>query len=200
MDFHISFNMQNQKKINIVVAVTGASGAIYAKVLLEKLSQLSAQIDNNGVVFSENAKMVWNFELQDTPFDKHPFKTFDSKDFFAPFASGSSKYDVMIICPCTMGTMGRIAAGLANDLITRTADVMLKERRKLILVTRETPLNLIHINNMKLITEAGGIICPANPSFYCKPKNIEELVSTVIDRVLDLSGFEINYKRWEENI
>jgi flavin prenyltransferase len=192
--------MQNQKKINIVVAVTGASGAIYAKVLLEKLSQLSLQIVKSGVVFSENAKAVWNHEMPDTPFDQYPFKIYESKDFFAPFASGSSKYDVMIICPCTMGTMGRIAAGLANDLITRTADVMLKERRKLILVTRETPLNLIHIKNMKLITEAGGIICPANPSFYGKPKNIEELVSTVIDRVLDLSGFEINYKRWEENI
>ena len=192
--------MQSQKKINIVVAVTGASGAIYAKMLLEKLSQLSVQIDKSGVVFSKNAKAVWNFEMPDIPSDQYPFKMYDSKDFFAPFASGSSKYDVMIICPCTMGTMGRIAAGLANDLITRTADVMMKERRKLILITREAPLNLIHINNMKLITEAGGIICPANPSFYSKPKTIKELVSTVIDRVLDLSGFEINYKRWEENI
>jgi flavin prenyltransferase len=192
--------MQNQKKINIVIAVTGASGAIYAKVLLEKLSQLSSQLDRSTVVFSENAKQVWSYEMPDIPFNKHSFKMYDNRDFFAPFASGSSKYEVMIICPCTMGTMGRIAAGLANDLITRTADVMLKERRKIILVTRETPMNLIHINNMKLITEAGGIICPANPSFYSKPKNIEELVSTVIDRVLDLSGFEINYKRWEENI
>jgi len=192
--------MQSQKKINIVVAITGASGSIYAKVLLEKLSKLSAQIDKSGVVFSKNAKAVWNFEMPDIPSDQYPFKMYDSKDFFAPFASGSSKYDVMIICPCTMGTMGRIAAGLANDLITRTADVMMKERRKLILITREAPLNLIHINNMKLITEAGGIICPANPSFYSKPKTIKELVSTVIDRVLDLSGFEINYKRWEENI
>jgi 4-hydroxy-3-polyprenylbenzoate decarboxylase len=95
-----------------------------------------------------------------------------------------------------MGTMGRIASGVSNDLITRTADVMLKERRKLILVTREMPLNLIHINNMKSVTEAGGIICPASPSFYSHPANLKDILTTVIDKVLSLSGFEISGFQW----
>jgi 4-hydroxy-3-polyprenylbenzoate decarboxylase len=97
-----------------------------------------------------------------------------------------------------MGTMARIASGISNDLPTRAADVMLKERRKLILVIRDTPYNLIHINNMKTITEAGGIICPASPSFYSKPQNFEELASTVIDRVLSLCGFEFKKYEWGE--
>ena len=116
----------------------------------------------------------------------------------APFASGSANYKTMIVCPCSMGTMGRIASGISNDLTTRAADVILKERRKLIVVARETPLNLIHINNMKLITEAGGIICPATPSFYSNPKTFEELASTVIDRVLTLANLEHNYYSWNE--
>ncbi len=97
-----------------------------------------------------------------------------------------------------MGTLGRIASGISNDLMTRSADVMLKERRKLVLVTRETPLNLIHINNMKTVTEAGGIICPASPSFYSLPKSIEQLAATVTDRALSLAGFELNGFRWGE--
>jgi len=104
----------------------------------------------------------------------------------------------MIICPCSMGTMGRIASGISNDLTTRAADVILKERRKLILIARETPYSLIHINNMKTITEAGGIICPATPSFYSKPNNFEELAATVIDRALDLSGFDFKKYSWGE--
>ena len=117
-------------------------------------------------------------------------------DFMAPFASGSANYGTMIICPCSMGTMGRIAAGISNDLTTRAADVILKERRKLILVARETPYSLIHINNMKTITEAGGIICPATPSYYSKPKSFEELTATVIDRVLTLSCLQNNSYSW----
>ena len=114
----------------------------------------------------------------------------------APFASGSAKFDTMIIIPCSMGTMGRIATGISNDLTTRAADVILKERRKLVLVARDTPLNLIHINNMKVITEAGGIICPAVPSFYNKPKTIEEVAETVVNRVLDLCGFTTGSYQW----
>lgn len=116
----------------------------------------------------------------------------------APFASGSARYEVMIICPCSMGTMGRIAAGISNDLVTRAADVILKERRKLILVTRDTPLSLIHINNMKIISEAGGIICPASPSFYSKPQSHEQIAATVVDRVIDLSGLKQESFRWNE--
>jgi 4-hydroxy-3-polyprenylbenzoate decarboxylase len=116
----------------------------------------------------------------------------------APFASGSANYGTMIICPCSMGTMGRIATGISNDLTTRAADVILKERRKLIIVARETPLSLIHINNMKIITEAGGVICPATPSFYSNPKSFEELAATVVDRVLMLSGLENESYSWGE--
>jgi 4-hydroxy-3-polyprenylbenzoate decarboxylase len=185
-----------QNKHKIVLAITGASGAIYAKVLLQKLQQLQDQIETVGIVMSDNAKDVWKFELGNTDYENHPFTIYNKTDFFAPFASGSAKYNTMIICPCSMGTLARIASGISNDLTTRAADVVLKERRKLILVTRDTPLSLIHINNMKAITEAGGIICPASPSFYSKPKTFEDLASTVIDRVLDLAGLEQESFRW----
>jgi 4-hydroxy-3-polyprenylbenzoate decarboxylase len=119
-------------------------------------------------------------------------------DFMAPFASGSGQYDTMIIIPCSMGTLGRIASGISNDLISRAADVILKERRKLICVIRDTPYNLIHIRNMEAITLAGGIICPASPSFYSKPSTIEQAAATVVDRVLDLAGFDFKTFRWGE--
>ncbi len=183
-------------KQKIVVSVSGASGAIYAKVLFDKLQQLSEQIEAVGVLMSDNAKFVWETELGDKDYENLPFDFYDKQNFMAPFASGSAQYETMIICPCSMGIMGRIATGVSNDLTTRSADVILKERRKLILVTRETPLSLIHINNMKLVTEAGGIICPASPSFYSNPINFEELVSTVIDRVLTLSGLNLDMYRW----
>jgi len=188
--------MENKHKI--IVAVTGASGAIYAKVLFDKLVQLQTQIEKVGVLMSDNAKYVWETELENTNYKDYPFTFYDKMDFMAPFASGSANFGTMIICPCSMGTMGRIAAGVSNDLTTRAADVILKERRKLIIVARETPYSLIHINNMKAITEAGGIICPATPSFYSKPKNFEELTATVIDRVITLSGLENKSYSWGE--
>jgi 4-hydroxy-3-polyprenylbenzoate decarboxylase len=117
-------------------------------------------------------------------------------DFHAPFASGSGQFNTMIIIPCSMGTLGRIATGVSNDLITRAADVVLKERRKLICVVRDTPYNLIHIRNMETVTLAGGIICPATPSFYSVPKTIEEVAATVVDRVLDLAGINVKTFRW----
>lgn len=206
------------KKQKIVVGITGASGSVYAKVLLRKLLALKSQIKEVGVVFSDNAKQVWVHELgkagngeagkkrngnvSDSPFHPFPdsklFSFYDKTDFTAPFASGSSEFNTMIICPCSMGTLARIATGISNDLITRAADVMLKEKRKLILVTRDTPLSLIHIDNMRIVTLAGGIVFPASPSFYSKPKNIEQLISTVIDRVLTLCGLEIEIYRWGE--
>jgi 4-hydroxy-3-polyprenylbenzoate decarboxylase len=192
--------MQKKNKHKIIVAITGASGALYAKVLLEKLQLVTDQIETVGLVMSDNAKDVWKFELGDSGYEKFPFKIYSKTDFFATFASGSAKYNTMIICPCSMGTLARIASGISNDLVTRAADVILKERRRLILVTRDTPLSLIHINNMKTVTEAGGIICPASPSFYSLPKSLEDLAATVIDRVLDLSGIEKDSYRWgEEN-
>ncbi|MEE1944641.1 UbiX family flavin prenyltransferase [Pedobacter sp. KR3-3] len=187
----------SQKK-KIVVAVTGASGAIYAKLLLDNLLKLSDQIEKVGVVMSDNAKEVWRFELGDSSYDNYPFTFYPKMDFNAPFASGSAKFDTMIIAPCSMGTLGRIAHGISNDLISRAADVILKERRKLIAVVRDTPFSLVHINNLKAVTEAGGIICPANPSFYSLPKTIEELAQTVIDRVIDLAGLEQQSYRWND--
>ena len=192
--------MQISQKHKIVIAITGASGSIYAQVLLQKLQLLNEQIEVVGIVMSDNAREVWKFELGNSNYELFPYHIYNKNDFFAPFASGSANYQTMIICPCSMGTLARIASGISNDLTTRAADVMLKERRKLILVTRDTPLSLIHINNMKTITEAGGIICPASPSFYSKPKNFEQLVSTVIDRVLDLSGLEHKTFRWNDNL
>ena len=185
-------------KQKVVLAITGASGAVYAKVLMDKLVRLQVQTEAVGVIMSDNAKTVWEQELDNTDFKNYPFTFYDKNNFFAPFASGSARYGTMIICPCSMGTLARIATGVSNDLVTRAADVIIKERRKLILVTRDTPLSLIHINNMKTVTEAGGIICPASPSYYSKPSTIEELAATVVDRVLDLAGFEQQSYRWGE--
>ncbi|MEW6468131.1 MAG: UbiX family flavin prenyltransferase [Bacteroidota bacterium] len=185
-------------KQKIVVGITGASGAIYAQVLLGKLAQLSSQIAEVGVVMSDNAKEVWKFELGNTDYEKTPFRIYGKNDFMAPFASGSARFSTMIICPCSMGTMARIASGISSDLMTRAADVMLKERRRLILIPRDTPLSLIHINSMKTVTEAGGIILPASPSFYSRPRDIESLVATVIDRALDMAGLEISSFRWND--
>ena len=182
----------------IVVAVGGSSGAIYAKVLFDKLKSLQNQIEKVGVVFSDNARFNWKLELGNENYSSYPFDFYDKNDFMAPFASGSAKYKIMIVCPCSMGVLGRIANGISNDLTTRAADVILKERRKLILVPRDTPYSLIHINNMKTITEAGGIICPASPSFYSNPTDFEALAATVIDRVLDLAGFDLESYRWGE--
>ncbi len=182
----------------IVVAIGGSSGSIYAKVLLDKLATFDQKSLKVGVVMSDNAKFNWKYELDNEDYANYPFDFYGKMDFMAPFASGSAKYDTMIVCPCSMGIMGRIATGISNDLTTRAADVILKERRRLILLPRDTPYSLIHINNMKLITEAGGIICPACPSFYSKPKDFEALAATVIDRVIDLAGFELDSYRWGE--
>ena len=185
-----------KNKHKIIVSVSGASGSIYAKVLFDKLVQLKEQIEVVGVLMSDNAKYVWETELDNSDYNNYPFTFYDKMDFMAPFASGSANYGTMIICPCSMGTMGRIATGISNDLTTRAADVILKERRKLIIVARETPLSLIHINNMKIITEAGGIICPATPSFCSKPQTFEALAATVIDRVLTLSDLQNDSYSW----
>ena len=180
----------------IVVSITGASGSVYAKVLLDKLLAIQHQWQELSVVLTENAKLVWETELGNDGYKKYPVKFYGQQDFMAPFASGSGQYDIMIIVPCSMGTLGRIAAGTSNDLITRAADVILKERRKLICIIRDTPYNLIHIKNMETVTLAGGIICPATPSFYSLPKTIEEAAATVIDRAIDLAGLSNESFRW----
>ncbi len=180
----------------IIIAITGASGSIYAKMILDKLVLMKDQYESVGIVMSKNAKDVWQTELGNDRYTQYPFPIYEKNDFTAPFASGSAKYNTMIVAPCSMGTLGRIAAGISDDLVTRAADVILKERRKLILLARETPYNLIHIRNMETVTLAGGIICPATPSFYSLPKTIEELAGTVVDRVLDLAGLDIQSYRW----
>jgi 4-hydroxy-3-polyprenylbenzoate decarboxylase len=182
--------------MKIAVGITGASGAIYAKVLLEKLSLLPKAEHTIQLVWSSNAPMVWDLELQGAPMHDYAFTTYDNHDFMAPFASGSAGFDAFIICPCSMGTLGRIASGMSNDLITRAADVMLKERKQLICVVREAPYNLVHLKNMTAVTEAGGIICPASPSFYSIPKSIDDLAATVVDRVLQLAGISIDTFKW----
>ena len=184
--------MQNK----VLIAITGASGSIYAKQLIEKLLQLKAQWNELSLVMTENAKTVWETEIGNRSFEVFDIKTFGTNDFMAPFASGSGQYNTMIIVPCSMGTLGRIATGVSSDLITRAADVVLKERRKLICVVRDTPYNLVHIRNMETVTLAGGIICPATPSFYSRPATIEQVANTVVDRVLDLAGFDIQAFRW----
>lgn len=182
----------------IIVAVTGASGAIYAERIIKKLAKLSSSIAEVALVFTENGKKVWEYELKQEAAFNPPVREYDNTDMFAPMASGSAGYDAMVIIPCTMGTIGRIAAGTSSDLIGRAADVMLKERRKLILVPRELPYNLIHLQNMTTLTQAGAVVIPASPSFYSHPKTIEELTDTVVDRIIEMLGFSIEHYRWGE--
>ncbi len=240
--------MNNRK---VIVAITGASGAIYGLKLLERLRGLTLQgleasrlagtverpVENRGltkgkrtklpdellhsqdqsyqlsdesrvadkdlvsevaVILTGNAEEIMLHETGQGYLPSGVERLWQNNDFNAPFASGSSSYDTMIICPASMGMVGRIAHGVSDDLITRAADVMLKERRRLIVVPRETPYSLIHIINMKLLTEAGAIVCPATPSFYSRPQTIDDLVMTVTDRVMTLAGFSVNTFRWNE--
>ena len=191
-------SLSDQKRL-IVLAITGASGSIYAYKLLEKLHDIQAPVKEIAIVFSDTGREIWKSEIGSEFHAEGAAKEYDNTSFFAPFASGSSTYDTMIICPASMGTVGRIANGTSEDLIARTADVMLKERRRLIIVPRETPYNLIHLDNMKKLTLAGAIICPATPSFYSNPKTIDELVLTVVDRVINLARFDNDGFRWMNN-
>ncbi|MFN7708131.1 MAG: UbiX family flavin prenyltransferase [Sphingobacteriia bacterium] len=179
----------------IVVAVTGASGSLYARRLLHHLAQLGTQQPLEvGVVLSKNARDVWQYELGEAP--NLPFQVYERDNFFAPFASGSARYMDMVIVPCSMGTLGRIAHGFSDDLITRAADVILKEHRRLICILRDTPYSIIHIENMRRATEAGAIMLPASPSFYSRPETFEQLADTVVHRALDLMGFSPDTYRW----
>ena len=183
----------------IIIAITGASGSVYARRLIDKLSKSTSHPEACGIVFSKNARDIWSYELKEKVSESSiPFPIYESHDFYAPFASGSAGYDTMVIIPCSMGTLGRIAGGISDDLITRAADVILKERGRLIVVPREMPYNLIHLRNMVTLTEAGAIIVPATPSFYSLPATMEELVDTVVERVLDLMLMPGDSFRWGE--
>ncbi len=183
-------------KRKIIVAVTGASGSVYARKLIERLCALKQPPSEVAVVFSVTAIEIWDHEIGSSFETLPPAKVFKNNNFLAPFASGSSDYDTMIICPSSMGTLGRIANGVSDDLICRAADVMLKERRRLIIVPRETPYNLVHIRNMETLTLAGAVICPATPSFYSKPATIGDLVMTVVERIMALAGFREDTFQW----
>jgi flavin prenyltransferase len=187
------------KTRKIILAITGASGAVFPYKILEKLHNINAPVKEIAVIFSDTGREIWESEIGSVFHAEGTAKEYPNSSYFAPFASGSSQYDTMIICPASMGTTGRIANGTSDDLIARAADVMLKERRRLIIVPRETPYSLIHIENMKKLTLAGAIICPASPSFYSNPKTIDDLVMTVVDRIIDLAGFDSNGFRWMKN-
>jgi 4-hydroxy-3-polyprenylbenzoate decarboxylase len=184
--------------VKILVAITGASGALYAQRLLDHLDPSRHEVH---VVQSNYAQVVLKQELPDGLRLAEGVRVHSLKSMNAPFASGSNPVDAMVVIPCTMGTLGRIAHGFSEDVLLRAADVTLKEKRKLILVPRETPLSLLHVKNFELLLLAGAIILPANPSFYHRPVTIEEVVDTVVSRVLDHLGIENTLgPRWgEEN-
>lgn len=181
--------------LKILVAITGASGALYAQRLLDNLNPTQHEIH---VVMSNYARQVIATELPEGLRLPAGARTHSLKSMNAPFASGSNPPDVMVVIPCTMGTLGRIAHGYSEDVLLRAADVVLKEKKKLILVPRETPLSLVHVKNFELLLLAGATILPANPSFYAGPKTIGELVDTVVSRVLDHLGVANQLApRWE---
>ncbi len=179
--------------MNVTVAITGASGSIYARQLLEAL------VANDGVgritvICSGNGTEIMKQENERVPESGKIIKIANG-DFYNHTVSGSSCDDVMVVVPCSAGMMSRIACGISDDTISRAADVILKERKKLIVVLRETPLNLIHINNMAALTQAGAVVMPASPSFYSSPADIERLCMTVTERILSLMGFDGGF-RW----
>jgi 4-hydroxy-3-polyprenylbenzoate decarboxylase len=187
---------RSEPALKILVAITGASGALYAQRLLDHLDPREHKVH---VVLSNYAHQVLHSELPGGLRLREGVTQHSLKSMNAPFASGSNPLDAMVVIPCTMGTLGRIAHGYSEDVLLRAADVMLKERRKLILVPRETPLNLVHLKNMELLLLAGATILPANPSFYTNPTTIEQLVDTVVGRVLDHLGVAHSLApRWQE--
>ena len=182
--------------VRILVAITGASGAIYTQRLLDRLDPTEHEVH---VITSSYAKIILKEELPDGLRLAEGVQLHAAKSMNVPFASGSNAFEVMIILPCTMGTLGRIAHGVSEDALLRAADVMLKENKKLILCPRETPLSLVHVKNMELLLQAGAIMLPANPYFYSGAKTLEELADTVVARVLDHIGIDHDISpRWPE--
>jgi len=179
----------------MLVAITGASGSILGIKLLKELKELGIETE---LIISENAEIIINTETDYKISDVQALatKNYEVNDLTAAPASGSYKIEKMVVIPCSMKTLAAIANGFSDNLISRVADVMIKERRKLILVVRETPLSAIHLENMLKLAKLGVIIFPPMPSFYYKPQNIDDIVEHTIGRVLDQVGFEINIKRW----
>ncbi len=174
----------------LIIGVSGASGAPYADRLLSFLRDHQQELDLDvHVVFSKMGRLVWREEIGTDPKD-FGFPIFGSGDFAAPMASGSARFDAMAVVPCSAGSLARIAHGISADLIGRAADVMLKERRPLILVLRESPYSLVQLRNMVAVTEAGALVMPASPSFYSKPDGMTAFLDTVTARILDQLGID----------
>ena len=182
--------------MKIIVAITGASGAIYARQCLENLIAHPA-VERVALILSDNAEDVLRAEGVTLPASER-VERFSNSDMWASVASGSARWDAMIVVPASMGTVGRIASGISRTLIERAADVMLKERRRLVVVVRESPYSLIHLRNMTTLTEAGAIILPASPSFYFNPSTVEELCLTTSLRALEMAGVEVDHRHWGE--
>lgn len=182
--------------MRILVAITGASGAIYARQCVDLLIA-NDKVKAIGIILSDNAPKVLSAEGITLPHSTKITK-FANDDMWSSAASGSARWDAMIIVPASMGTCGRIASGISRTLIERAADVMLKERRRLVMVVREAPYSLIHLRNMVTLTEAGAIILPASPSFYFTPTTIEELCLTITTRALEMAGIDVDHKHWGE--
>lgn len=180
--------------MNIIVAITGASGAIYARQVINIL-RTTEEVNYVALVMSDHAKDVVEAEKVMLPDD---LDVYQNDDMWSSLASGSARWDAMIIVPCSMGTVGRVASGISRTLIERAADVMLKERRPLVMVVREAPYSLIHLRNMTTLTEAGAIIVPASPSFYFMPKSIEELALSISQRAVEMLGIKVNHNSWGE--
>ena len=184
----------------IVVAITGASGVVYGIRLLEELKKLN---EDTALLITDPAKIILKYELnmEEDEIKKLSTVIYDPKDLTASINSGSFRFNSMVIVPCTMKTISAIATGYASNTITRSADVVLKERRKLVLVPRETPLRSVHLENMLKISNEGGIILPAMPGFYHKPQSIDEVVNFVVGKILDVLGIENQlFKRWDGEI
>jgi len=186
-----------EEKKRIIIGITGASGSVYARLLVEKL--LTIDSVELSVIATLNGLSVMRFEDNIEWLKDSRMRYYDNSDFFSSPASGSARFDSMVIIPCTMGTIGRIAAGISTDLLVRAADVMLKERRQLIIVPRETPLSTIHLKNMTTLSQCGAVICPASPSFYSYPESIEAVCRTVTDRVVSLLGLDPGTTEWGKN-
>lgn len=185
-----------ERKKNIIVAVTGASGSLYARLLCTQLGTMD-EVGEIAVIATRNGTAVMDFEDRTEWLSDSRYTRYENDDLFCAPASGSASYDAMVIVPCSMGMAGRIAGGISDDLVSRAADVMLKERRRLILVPRETPLNTIHLRNLTTLSECGAVVCPASPSFYSKPGNIESLCGTVIERIIALLGIDAPHYSWK---
>jgi 4-hydroxy-3-polyprenylbenzoate decarboxylase len=178
-----------------IIGITGASGALYAHRLLRHLKDLGAEVH---LVLTEHGRQVVAYEGQKALYDLAD-KVYRNDDLFAPIASGSFRHRGMIVAPCTMATLGKLAHGIGDSLLARAADVCLKERRKLIVLPRETPMHAVHFRNQAILSDLGAVVLPANPSFYLKPQTIEDLVDTVLARVLDHLGLDHPVsKRWRE--